>query len=51
MNTTNIDFFLNCDHMNDAEIAAEKLKEEEEDDSDPLWADIEEAKLAKMDTP
>ena len=51
VNTTNIDFFLNCDNMNDAEIAAEKLKEEEEDDSDPLWADIEESKLTKMDTP
>lgn len=42
--TTNIDFFLNCDTMNDVQIAQHQAMEEEEEE-EPEWNDVDVEKL------
>lgn len=44
MRTTNIDFFLNCDTMNDVQIAQHQAMEEEEEE-EPEWNDVDVEKL------
>ena len=49
--TTNIDFFLNCDYMNDEEIELkqkeEKVAEEQSDEEEPEWGEIDVEELKK----
>ncbi len=37
--TTNIDFFLNCDHMPIDELYKHSSKDEQEEEEDPVWED------------
>ena len=41
INTTNVDYFLNCENMASPDLGEQQVQADEEDEDDPLWNDVD----------